>query len=268
MNFDEFTTLLNDTRSAARQQFSNAFLELAPIIQQIFADKFGNHIQVSTKSTNIVDRIEIVVKDKCDGMPILELEDGEKEVGKYLFLYNRLIDKPKIRFYYIMPCADISQFHFRNLTYNALLNPFSNDDGEESKTFLKLEKSYAFFAYPLDWDKENDRTIWPGEEDAPFREQYPSRWEDLYSTTESYTFKHNFFDEFELATSSEFIKNSYRSKAFVCFCIYEDLDLSCEGDFPNIAKEIKRLLKPFGTTEFYLALQQLGKVSYKDLNYK
>lgn len=266
MNFDEFATLLNNTRSAVRQKFSDAFLELAPAIQQIFADKFGNQIQVSTRSNNIVDQIEIVVKDKGDGMPILELEDGDKEAGKYLFLYNRLIDKAKIRFYYIMPCVDISESHFRGDTYDAILNHFSNND--DAKTFAKLEKSYALFAYPLVWDNVNQRKIYPVEEDAPFRVQYPNRWEDLCSTTEGYTFESNFLDKFELELKCEYIKNFFESKFFVCPCIFKDLDLSCEGDFPNIAKEIKRLLKPFGTTELYLALQQLGKVSYNDLNYK
>ena len=167
-----------------------------------------------------------------------------------------------------MPCADVSELHFRGDTYDALLNTFLNNESEESKKFLKLEKSYALFAYPYDWDKENDRTIYPAEEDSPFREQYPNRWEDLYSVTENYDFRRNFFDEFALRLDISYIRNSYRSKGFVCFCIYEDLNISSEGDFPNIAKELKRFLKPFGTTEFYLALQQLGKVCYKDLNYK
>lgn len=268
MNFDEFENVLIETRDTVRQQFSKAFIELSPLIQQIFTEKFGNHIHVSTKRGNTADVIEIAVTDKADGMPVLEMEDGEKEVGKYLFLYNRLIDKAKIRFYYILPCADLSEYHFRSDTYDALLNPFTSYDVEDSKAFSKLEKKLCFFPYPLIWDEENDRNIWPVEEDAPFRVQYPNRWEDLYSTTEEYTFRNDFHDKFELELRNQYIKNSFGSKYFVCFCIYKDLDFSCEGDLPNIAKEIKKLLKPFGTTEFYLALQQLGKVSYDDLNYK
>lgn len=266
MNFDEFLTTLTNTRSAVRQQFSNAFLELAPAIQQIFADKFGNQIQVSTRSSNIIDQIEIVVKDKGDGMPILELEDGDKEVGKYLFLYNRLIDEAKIRFYYIMPCVDISELHFKSDTYDALLNHFSSSD--DANTFVKLEKSYSLFVYPVVWDNVNQRNILPTDKDSPFREQYPKRCEYLYSTVDAYTFESDFLDKFELEIRSQCIRDLTKSKFFVCFCIYKDIDFSCEGDLPNIAKEIKRLLKPFGTTEFYLALQHLGKVSYKDLNYK
>lgn len=268
MNFDEFENVLIETRDTVRQQFSKTFIELSPLIQQIFVEKFGNHIHISTKRGNIADVIEIVVTDKADGMPILEMEDGEKEVGKYLFLYNRLIDEAKIRFYYIMPCADVSEYDFRRCTYDALINPFTSVEVEDSKAFSKLEKKLCFFPYSFFWDKENDRKIWPSEEGSPFQRKYPKRWKDLNSVTDILNFQENFIDEFELNLRSRNVVSGSNDRFFEIFSIYVDLDFSCEANFPNIAREIKKILKPFGTTPFYLALQQLGKVCYKDLSYK